>query len=418
MRTAKKHISVIFIATLFSLLIILGIASSKRAFAQNQISFESGKVSECEYEITNVGKKQRKELGNNIKKISVLKYDDNHTYLIIDHSFSVINLFLREKDKKTQEIKVEHKFRYEDDAYVVKEDWLKKPISVEVQVAKKKKYKGYSFGIKIKNIKKTSDITEDKQRNPVEIPQFKEDIPDEITTNKGKFYIPKNKASLKGEESLVAILIEEKDQIAKDVTRDTTYNATKDFTIKYIAKSTKYKRTDGSEAKVTKTTKVRVTNSGLASSKEVKIQAYKHTQGKELEPIKKKFKTYEKAIYLAYKVEAFDSEGKSKKVTAKEVSLEVPKQFNIKKTNVYVLRNNKLEKIKKTQIKGNRLSVFNVSDVEHIYLVQKGMPRWGAPIISTAVMIIIATAIVVSAVVRNKKKEMEDLEEEEKENDR
>ena len=133
-----------------------------------------------------------------------------------------------------------------------------------------------------------------------------------------------------------------------------------------------------------------------------------------MDAVKKKFKTYEKAKYVAYKVETYDKDGKVNKVSTKEMTIDVPKEFNIKKTKAYVLRNNKLEKVKKSQIKGNRLSISNVSGVDSVYLVQKGMPRWGAPIISTAFMILIATAIVVSAVVKNKKKEMQDLEEEEK----
>ena len=415
MRFNRKGIGILVFTAVMSLLMICCLASSKNVFAQTNVDFENGKVSECEYEITEVGKKQRKLIQSHIKKVSVIKYDDTHTYLVVENTFDSINLFSREKDSKTKVVKSEYKLRYEEGAYVANPDWLQKVISADVKIAKKKKYKDYTFGIKIKKVKSTYTMISDSARNPLNIPEFTKAIPEEISVKSGKFYIPKMQAKIDNEECEVRTLIQADGEMFQDVTGSEVYEAKKNFKLKYIARSAKYKKTDGTPSEISVETTVTVSDNGLVSSNAEAIQSYKYTQGKEIELIKNKFKTYEKAQYVAYKVETHDSEGKKSNLSANEASIEVSKNMNIKKVKAYILRNGKLEKVKKMQIKGNRLSVFGVSQAETIYLVQKGMPRWGAPIISVAVMIVIATSIVVSAVVRNKKKEMQDLELEEEE---
>ena len=135
---------------------------------------------------------------------------------------------------------------------------------------------------------------------------------------------------------------------------------------------------------------------------------------------KKKFKTYEKAKMIAYEIRKFDESGKEESTTSKTLKINVPSDFNIKKTEVYALKKGKLVKMK-AKIDGDRLSIKNASGVNSILLIQKGFPKWGGALISIAVMIILASSVIIGLVVSNKKKEkLDDIEseEEEIENDR
>lgn len=418
MKIKNKLSTCLFIAVVAIYLICIGVVGSQQVYADEGV-VKTG-TSEYSYTISGVGKKQKKIIEKAIKKVIVEKVDADHTYLklerIANDGLGVFKIFSRDKDKKSGNITRSEELRQENDYYTLNESWFKKDLTIETTLRKRKKEKELIFNLKLNKIKNYSEIIENASgRLPYYIPKFQTYIAEEATTGEGKFYIPEVKAKANDEECQVEYYVVDADGNETKLTQREC-DAKGDFTVRYKAISTKYKTTDGKNTETIAETKVRtVTLNHFVSSDEEVFQIFKYQDNETIEIAKKKFKTYEKAKMISYEIKKFGESGKEAKVTSKTLKINVPGEFDIKKTEVYALKKGKLVKMK-TKINGDRLSISDASGINSILLIQKGFPKWGGALISIAVMIILASSVIIGLVVSNKRKEkLDDIETEEEE---
>lgn len=413
----------LFIAVVAIYSMCIGFFSSQQAYADE--GFVKTGTTEYSYTISGVGKKQKNIIEKAIKKVIIEKVDADHTYLKIERTnnsgLGTFKIFSRDKDKKSGNIIRSEEARQENDYYTLNESWLTKDLTIETTLRKRKKEKELIFNLRLNKVKNHTETVENSSgRLPYYIPKFQTAIAEEATAGEGKFYIPEVKAKANDEECTIEYSVVDADGNETKLT-NREYDAKGNFILRYKAISTKYKTTDGKNSEVIAETKVKTTTlNHFVSSDEEVFQAFKYQNNQTIEMAKKKFKTYEKAKMIAYEIRKFDESGKEESTTSKTLKINVPSDFNIKKTEVYALKKGKLVKMK-AKIDGDRLSVNNASGVNSILLIQKGFPKWGGALISIAVMIILASSVIIGLVVSNKKKEkLDDIEseEEEIENDR
>lgn len=413
----------LFIAVVAIYSMCIGFFSSQQAYADE--GFVKTGTTEYSYTISGVGKKQKNIIEKAIKKVIVEKVDADHTYLKIERTnnsgLGTFKIFSRDKDKKSGNIIRSEEARQENDYYTLNESWLTKDLTIDTTLRKRKKEKELIFNLRLNKVKNHTETVENSSgRLPYYIPKFQTAIAEEATAGEGKFYIPEVKAKANDEECTIEYSVVDADGNETKLSKR-EYDAKGNFILRYKAISTKYKTTDGKNSEVIAETKVKTTTlNHFVSSDEEVFQAFKYQNNQTIEMAKKKFKTYEKAKMIAYEIRKFDGSGKEESTTSKTLKIDVPSDFNIKKTEVYALKKGKLVKMK-AKIDGDRLSIKNASGVNSILLIQKGFPKWGGALISIAVMIILASSVIIGLVVSNKKKEKLDdieLEEEEIENDR
>ena len=413
----------LFIAVVAIYSMCIGFFSSQQAYADE--GFVKVGTTEYSYTISGVGKKQKNIIEKAIKKVIVEKVDADHTYLKIERTnnsgLGTFKIFSRDKDKKSGNIIRSEEARQENDYYTLNESWLTKDLTIETTLRKRKKEKELIFNLRLNKVKNHTETVENSSgRLPYYIPKFQTAIAEEATAGEGKFYIPEVKAKANDEECTIEYSVVDADGNETKLSKR-EYDAKGNFILRYKAISTKYKTTDGKNSEVIAETKVKTTTlNHFVSSDEEVFQAFKYQNNQTIEMAKKKFKTYEKAKMIAYEIRKFDESGKEESTTSKTLKINVPSDFNIKKTEVYALKKGKLVKMK-AKIDGDRLSINNASGVNSILLIQKGFPKWGGALISIAVMIILASSVIIGLVVSNKKKEkLDDIEseEEEIENDR
>lgn len=413
----------LFIAVVAIYSMCIGFFSSQQAYADE--GFVRAGTTEYSYTISGVGKKQKNIIEKAIKKVIVEKVDADHTYLKIERTnnggLGTFKIFSRDKDKKSGNIIRSEEARQENDYYTLNESWLTKDLTIETTLRKRKKEKELIFNLRLNKVKNHTETVENPSgRLPYYIPKFQTAIAEEATAGEGKFYIPEVKAKANDEECAIEYSVVDADGNETKLT-NREYDAKGNFILRYKAISTKYKTTDGKNSEVIAETKVKTTTlNHFVSSDEEVFQAFKYQNNQTIEMAKKKFKTYEKAKMIAYEIRKFDESGKEESTTSKTLKIDVPSDFNIKKTEVYALKKGKLVKMK-AKIDGDRLSIKDASGVNSILLIQKGFPKWGGALISIAVMIILASSVIIGLVVSNKKKEkLDDIEseEEEIENDR
>lgn len=413
----------LFIAVVAIYSMCIGFFSSQQAYADE--GFVKTGTTEYSYTISGVGKKQKNIIEKAIKKVIIEKVDADHTYLKIERTnnsgLGTFKIFSRDKDKKSGNIIRSEEARQENDYYTLNESWLTKDLTIETTLRKRKKEKELIFNLRLNKVKNHTETVENPSgRLPYYIPKFQTAIAEEATAGEGKFYIPEVKAKANDEECTIEYSVVDADGNETKLSKR-EYDAKGNFILRYKAISTKYKTTDGKNSEVIAETKVKTTTlNHFVSSDEEVFQAFKYQNNQTIEMAKKKFKTYEKAKMIAYEIRKFDGSGKEESTTSKTLKIDVPSDFNIKKTEVYALKKGKLVKMK-AKIDGDRLSIKNASGVNSILLIQKGFPKWGGALISIAVMIILASSVIIGLVVSNKKKEkLDDIEseEEEIENDR
>lgn len=413
----------LFIAVVAIYSMCIGFFSSQQAYADE--GFVKTGTTEYSYTISGVGKKQKNIIEKAIKKVIIEKVDADHTYLKIERTnnsgLGTFKIFPRDKDKKSGNIIRSEEARQENDYYTLNESWLTKDLTIETTLRKRKKEKELIFNLRLNKVKNHTETVENSSgRLPYYIPKFQTAIAEEATAGEGKFYIPEVKAKANDEECTIEYSVVDADGNETKLSKR-EYDAKGNFILRYKAISTKYKTTDGKNSEVIAETKVKTTTlNHFVSSDEEVFQAFKYQNNQTIEMAKKKFKTYEKAKMIAYEIRKFDESGKEESTISKTLKIDVPSDFNIKKTEVYALKKGKLVKMK-AKIDGDRLSINNASGVKSILLIQKGFPKWGGALISIAVMIILASSVIIGLVVSNKKKEkLDDIEseEEEIENDR
>ena len=151
MKIKNKLSTCLFIAVVAIYLICIGIVGSQQVYADE--GFVKTGTSEYSYTISGVGEKQKKIIEKAIKKVIVEKVDADHTYLklerIVNDGLGVFKIFSRDKDKKSGNITRSEELRQENDYYTLNESWIKKDLTIETTLRKRKKEKELIFNLKL-----------------------------------------------------------------------------------------------------------------------------------------------------------------------------------------------------------------------------------------------------------------------------